>query len=336
MKKYLLPENGSFYKANLHCHSTWSDGTFSPQELKDLYKAQGYSVLCVTDHRGLFSHYDLDDNEFITLTGYELDFNEPHGKDYSDYITTHLCAISKKKEGFVQPGLDPNYSVPKMKWSVDPEKKALTRPDGTVFRDDHAYTNVQYVIDTLRKNDFYVTYNHPTWSLEDYSVYMRYANLDCMEAYNHGCYVAGYDEHNGRVYDDMLRSGKKLFCMCSDDNHNARDMFGGFTMLKAPALTYENMIEALEKGNFYSSTGPLIDSVWVEDGKLCVKAAQPVEAIRMISGHRYCSMWKNSDGSGTAYAEFAIKPDCRYMRIELVDGSKRAYTNAYYVEDMLG
>lgn len=50
MKKYLLPEGGSFYKANLHCHSTLSDGALSPAELKEAYKAKGYSVIAYTDH----------------------------------------------------------------------------------------------------------------------------------------------------------------------------------------------------------------------------------------------------------------------------------------------
>ena len=35
MRKYLLPENGNFYKANLHCHSTVSDGTLTPEEMKE-------------------------------------------------------------------------------------------------------------------------------------------------------------------------------------------------------------------------------------------------------------------------------------------------------------
>ena len=30
MKKFLLPENGNFYKANLHCHTTISDGRLTP------------------------------------------------------------------------------------------------------------------------------------------------------------------------------------------------------------------------------------------------------------------------------------------------------------------
>ena len=34
MKKYLLPDGCRSYKANMHCHSTVSDGKFTPQQLK--------------------------------------------------------------------------------------------------------------------------------------------------------------------------------------------------------------------------------------------------------------------------------------------------------------
>ena len=38
MRKYLLPEKGEFYKANLHCHSTYSDGNWTPEEIKERYR----------------------------------------------------------------------------------------------------------------------------------------------------------------------------------------------------------------------------------------------------------------------------------------------------------
>ena len=37
MKKYLLPENGNFYKANLHCHTNISDGKLTPAERKAVH-----------------------------------------------------------------------------------------------------------------------------------------------------------------------------------------------------------------------------------------------------------------------------------------------------------
>ena len=47
MKKYLLPEGGNFYKANLHCHSNVSDGALSPAELKKIYMEKLQEKICL-------------------------------------------------------------------------------------------------------------------------------------------------------------------------------------------------------------------------------------------------------------------------------------------------
>ena len=70
----LLPSGGCQYKANLHCHSHLSDGEFSPEKLRDIYREKGYSVLAVTDHNRLVEHSDLNREDFLMLTGYEVDF----------------------------------------------------------------------------------------------------------------------------------------------------------------------------------------------------------------------------------------------------------------------
>ena len=71
MKQYLLPENGRFYKANLHSHSTVSDGERTPEELKAMYKARGYSVFAYTDHDNFVTHNELTDDEFLVINGHE-------------------------------------------------------------------------------------------------------------------------------------------------------------------------------------------------------------------------------------------------------------------------
>ena len=38
MKQYLLPENGRFYKANLHCQTTISDGDWTVEKIKEEYQ----------------------------------------------------------------------------------------------------------------------------------------------------------------------------------------------------------------------------------------------------------------------------------------------------------
>ena len=68
MKQYLLPENGRFYKANLHCHSTFSDGDWTVEKLKEEYQKRGYSVIAYSDHDRCISHNELTDSDFLALT----------------------------------------------------------------------------------------------------------------------------------------------------------------------------------------------------------------------------------------------------------------------------
>ena len=50
-KRYVLPKEGSFYKANLHCHTVLSDGSLTAEEVKKAYMEHGYSIIAFTDHR---------------------------------------------------------------------------------------------------------------------------------------------------------------------------------------------------------------------------------------------------------------------------------------------
>lgn len=40
-KVNLIPETGTFYKANLHCHTIHSDGRLTPEEVKKAYMDEG-------------------------------------------------------------------------------------------------------------------------------------------------------------------------------------------------------------------------------------------------------------------------------------------------------
>ena len=77
MKKYLLGNKGNFYKANLHCHTDWSDGSWTPEQVKAHYKKNGYSVVAFTDHDALIPHQDLKDEDFLPLNGVELAIRNP-------------------------------------------------------------------------------------------------------------------------------------------------------------------------------------------------------------------------------------------------------------------
>ncbi|MBO5822476.1 MAG: CehA/McbA family metallohydrolase [Lentisphaeria bacterium] len=85
------PETLQVFKANLHTHSTTSDGKFTPQQQIDQYAERGYNVLSLTDHG---KHNDLDalDHRGMTLIpGMELHPMGPRG------IKWHLLALNVSK-----------------------------------------------------------------------------------------------------------------------------------------------------------------------------------------------------------------------------------------------
>ncbi len=337
MRRYFLPENGSFYKANLHCHSTFSDGKYTPEELKGMYKSLGYSVLAITDHEGLFHHTELNDKDFLTIAGLELEFDRPCNTTYDHVTTCHMCFYKKDPTDLYQPGYDPGFVHPKFTWTNNPKMRAQIKGKGTPFGHDYSHETINNAIKTMKDEGFIVTHNHPKWSLESYEDYILHEGHDNLEIYNHGTSLGGHDDRNGEVYDAFLRKGKKLFVTASDDNHGiAKENIGGFTMFKAPSLTYENIIRAFENGEFYASEGPEIEEFYIEDSRIVLKSKTPLQYVSLISGTRFVSRVAMKKGEPVFEANFYFKPDCKYVRLEAcgLDG-KKAYTNAYWVEEIL-
>ena len=336
MKKHLLPQRGHFYKANMHCHSNWSDGTYTPEELKKLYKDKGYSVLAITDHEGLFYHKELDDKDFLTIPSCEYEFNEAYGDDFNDWIVCHLCVYKKDKSDIYQIGIDPEFFHPKFTWMSTPEMKALTKSKGEILCKDHTPEAINTAIKRLHEDGFIVSYNHPHWSRENYSVYSKYTGMNNLEIFNTGCYMDGHDDNNGDIYDDLLKKGERLFCVAADDNHRANDMFGGWIMLAADSLDYDKIIDAFEKGEFYSSRGPEISEIYYEDGNFTVKLGSPAKSVRFHTGNRHAGCVRAENGKELFEASFPVRDNDIYVRAEIYDKDGNiAYTQAYFVKEMI-
>jgi hypothetical protein len=70
-------------KVNLHAHTTYSDGTYTPAQLVNIYKDAGYDVLAVTDHSTVAGYAEAaSEGEKIGLTvvcGEEVTCSWPDG-----------------------------------------------------------------------------------------------------------------------------------------------------------------------------------------------------------------------------------------------------------------
>ena len=340
MKKYLLPKNGNFYKANLHCHTTCSDGKLSPEEVKEAYSKQGYSVIVYTDHDILLDRSHLCDKNFLALNGFELEVNE-HIPDapYRRIKTCHMCFIALKPDNLNQV----LYHREKYLFGNAPSFRNQLKFDENAPDYERVYSpkTISEMMKTGRDNGFFVSYNHPVWSMETLNEYGNYNHMHAMEIVNYSCIVGGYNDYNEKIYDDMLLAGKKIFCTATDDNHNVHpfgskkcDSFGGFTMIKAPKLEYTAITDALLNGYFYASEGPEICELWYEDSKIHL-TCKGVESIRLNTGVRRTEIVYAGDEPLTS-ASFNVNEDDIYVRITLTDKQgKHANTSAYFVTDLL-
>ena len=94
MKKHLISNGGKFYKANLHMHTTISDGNMTPEEVKKAYMEKGYSIVAFTDHEVMVPHPELTDENFLAITSTEVAVNNFGGPTFQFVKTYHLNIFS--------------------------------------------------------------------------------------------------------------------------------------------------------------------------------------------------------------------------------------------------
>jgi len=345
MKKHLLTKEGNFYKANLHCHTVISDGALTPEQVKEVYKERGYSIVAFTDHDIFIPHNDLKDDDFLPLNAYEIMISEGQEKEVlvcglpaRDKGTCHICLIALDENNHKQICHHRTaYFFENSKKYIDQVKYDESKPN---YIRSYTIECINDIIKQARESGFFVTYNHPVWSMEDYRRYINYNGMNAMEIYNHDCYVGGFEEYNPRIYDEMLLSGKKIYCIMADDNHNLckdiyRDSFGGFTMIKAKKLEYKEITNALVNGDFYCSQAPLINELFVEDGVITVKCS-PAKSICFNTGIRIKKIIYAEDNELITQASFEVLEKYKYVRVTVTDEQgKHAETNAYFIDQLL-
>lgn len=321
MKQYLLPETGTFYKVNMHSHSNLSDGRQSPEELKEIYKAMGYSAIAYTEHSRLHNLSHLTDDAFVAIVSYEMDMarkdrvpfgyyeGEPRVREHMEQIHMNL-------------------------YSKDPKK--TERVSFADLRDKFCVENINEAIRRAKEAGFLVVYNHPHWSLNNYNLYASLRGVDGIEIVNGASQRSSDMDYAPHVYDEMAREGIRMpMCVAGDDNHDTYHFGLAYTMVKAESLTYENLLGALERGDCYASEGPEIYELTAEDGVVRIKCSGAKGIFLTTIGRRKSAKLSEHGAPLVNEAEFRIQKDDCFFRITVKDAEgKRANTRIYYVEEI--
>lgn len=337
MKKHLLCNTGNFYKANLHVHTNVSDGEMSPEEIKRIYSERGYSIVAYTDHEVMVPHPSLTDGSFLALTSTEISINDRYDCDFCYCKTYHLNIYSPYE------GKDCFNTFDKSKIWLSHSIKYIT-PEQEKMGCERIYTtqSINEVIAKANEEGCLVSYNHPVWSMQDHSDYIDLEGLWGVELYNTGCARNGYLDST-KPLDDLLRRGKNVFPLATDDAHRFADCFGGFVMVRAKELTYGSVFDALKNGDFYASTGSEIYEISIEGGIIRI-VSSPVSFVGVCTDCRHLYS-KRAEGDVLSETEFDINgylkladdglKKHRYIRVTLMDEKGRAaYSRAYSMAEI--
>ena len=334
MREYLLPKEGSFFKANLHTHTTVSDGKMTPEEVKAAYKSRGYQIVAYTDHDVMVDHSELSDGEFLALRGYEIAINDNrHGERWNHCTKTyHLSLIAMTPEANRQVFFTNR---------IDFRGNAAQYAPSVLTTGEQIYTYVyspifiNRLIRAANAAGFLVIYNHPHYSLQTGEDFLTLEGLVGMEIHNGASMAWGFgDDGDTARYERMLRAGHtSLIPIAADDSHDgntedpANELFTGFQMIKAPTLSYTAVTTALKNGDCYASQGPEIRELYVENGRLHIECSRVREVIYRTVDRR---AERRMSPDGITSADFNISARSTYFRLEIVDfEGYRAVTRAY-------
>ncbi len=332
MKKILLDGDKNYYKANLHCHSTKSDGKMTVEEIKEHYKKNGYSVVAFTDHEHLIDNSYLNDDSFLAITSCEIaikEFENLSTLKKRDMKVCHFNFFAKDSSNIDTPCYNSVYDH-----YCDDELRKIIKHTCGEYKREYSPEKINEIIKIASEKGFLVSYNHPRWSLENATDYLNYKGLWAVEIYNSACNIGGLYEYDINVYDDFLRKGHNIACIAGDDNHSIDSTCIGFVMINADELDYEVIMTALEDHNFYSSTGPIIKNLYVEDDVAYLTFEKGEYAVMSTKGRRVeKQMANNPDGENTVQFKILSDED-GYIRFDVVDKfGRRANTCAYNVSE---
>ncbi len=282
-----------WYKGNFHMHSIWSDGNVLPEQAIDWYKDHGYNFVSLTDHTVM----QENPNNWVEigqgrLTQQVFDqYVERYGESWAEVKQDGDKKLLRLKT-FTE--FIPKVNVPGKFLAIPGHEQNVTITGRAVHNcvinvvDTQPFQKGATVADSIRKNaDALTQYggengretlfisNHNCWvyfdvypqDLIDVPEVRFFELLNCQPVYTPNPEFWSFEKFWDVVNAFRLEAGNlPLYGITQDDTHNymqtgpkTSDLGNYWIMVRAAALSTENLLRAMYQGDFYSSSGVTLE-----------------------------------------------------------------------------
>ncbi|MGH9370123.1 MAG: CehA/McbA family metallohydrolase [Vicinamibacterales bacterium] len=290
---------GRWFKGNTHTHTVNSDGDSTPDEVVRWYREHGYQFLVLTDHNYLTNVDGLN-----AVHGASDKFLVIQGEEVTSTAATKPVHVN---------GLAIEALVPPPKASTVGEA-------------------LQQSVDGIRAVKGVPHVNHPNfrWALtaDDLRQLERTTLFEIFNGHPQvnnegGGGVPGLEE----VWDRLLSSGRLMYGIAVDDAHHfkrpgdpaASGPGRGWVVVRAARLEPRAIVEALERGDFYASTGVELEAYEATASAITLK-------VRATAWSKYRVQFIGRGGrvlveQADSSASYTFKGDEGYVRAKIIESN---------------
>lgn len=291
-------------KGQMHCHTTNSDGAYTPLKVCQDYENAGYHFIAITDHNYITPE-PVGNNLIWLADSYESTSMKTDG------YHAHLCIYG---------AMDVLRTGTSMTETNKTINEVLT----------HHSVNGFSLVSLAHPNWVYSGYVIPDETFEE----MRGA-INFVDAWCDSSPVAGELLTCCRAWDILLTRGIRVFGLATDDYHT--NQFGdGWVEVFVDALTSQAIIESLAEGNFYaahSASRDHTDGITITDISLIGKDISVT--LSDSATIRFIGLGGNLLKSETATTStYNVTGNEKYVRIEIWNGENAKWLQPFFIDNV--
>jgi hypothetical protein len=247
-----------------------------------------------------------------------LAWHRDHGYDFVAITDHDTCTVEEPPAGLVLlPGAE--ISIGYSAGGAPVHVVAVGLPPGEI----PAPGKGPATLTTLREMGVPAFLAHPYWSGLSAAEVLGLRDCLGLEVFNAGSEYESVKGLSAVHWDAALGSGWRALGLATDDSHwKLPDHGGGWIMLRAARREPAEILRAFAAGQFYASSGPVIEDVQLDGLKLAVRCSPAAAIFWMGQAHLGWSRHA-APGETITEAELDVDPRCRYVRVEVVDPAGR-------------